>query len=65
MSTPRPPDAERTPSAGPELRVGRWSVGPAIVLRVVLVATALVYERTIAYGVVYDDFQESVMNPWV
>src|SRR5690348_8542068 len=47
------------------LRLGRWSFGPEAALRVVLLASGLVYLQTIGYGFVYDDFPQIELNAWV
>ena len=47
------------------VRLGRLELRPDGLVRVALIATALVYLQTITYGFVYDDTLQIEMNPWV
>lgn len=47
----------------PCFRLGGLTLRPAAVLRLALLATGLVYLRTITFDFVFDDFAEIVLNP--
>jgi Tfp pilus assembly protein PilF len=53
--------ADGNPAAGKP----PWYLRPAILLRVVLAATFLVYLRTITFDFVFDDHLQISLNPWL
>ena len=53
--------ASPTPATG--FRLGGFTLGPAVVLRLALLAAGLAYLRTITFDFVFDDFTEIVLNP--
>jgi len=46
-------------------RLGRFRFSPDSLLRIALIASALVYVQAITYGFVYDDLIQIEMNPWI
>jgi tetratricopeptide (TPR) repeat protein len=55
----------KTEETEPSIRIGPFRFGPGALLRLALIATALVYVRTITYSFVFDDTLQIEMNPWI
>lgn len=55
----------RSDTGADEIALGRFRFSPDALVRVALIATAIAYVQTIAYGFVFDDPLQIEMNPWI